>query len=66
MFHKILWNSMGFYNVPLNQTVLTEANRDLIPYMYSCLIKCSILRGSVVCCPVLCYILPRVLWRFLG
>jgi hypothetical protein len=44
---------MGFYNVPLNHTVLTEANRDLIPYMYSCLIRCQYC--EVQLCVVLFY-----------
>jgi hypothetical protein len=32
-FHGVLWDSMGFYDVPVNRSVPTEANRGLISYM---------------------------------
>jgi hypothetical protein len=31
-FYGVLWNSMGLHDVPVNQSVLTEANRGLTPY----------------------------------
>jgi hypothetical protein len=31
-FHEVPWSSMRFYDVPVNQSVLTEANRGLISY----------------------------------
>jgi hypothetical protein len=33
-FHGIPWSSMKFYDVPVNQSVPTEANRGLISYMW--------------------------------
>jgi CRISPR/Cas system endoribonuclease Cas6 (RAMP superfamily) len=33
-FHEIPWSSMRFYDVPVNQSVPTEANRDLTSYIY--------------------------------
>jgi hypothetical protein len=32
MFHEIPWSSMRFYNIPVNQSVPTEANRGLTSY----------------------------------
>jgi hypothetical protein len=32
MFHGILWGFMRFYDVPVNQSVPTEANRGLTSY----------------------------------
>jgi hypothetical protein len=32
-FHEVLWDFMRFYNVPVNQSVPTEANRDLASYI---------------------------------
>jgi hypothetical protein len=33
MFHGILWGSMRFNDVPVNQSVPTEANRGLTSYI---------------------------------
>jgi hypothetical protein len=53
-FHKILWCSIGFYNIPVNQSVPTEVYRGLTSYIelcanylwilleYSLLVFCSI------------------------
>jgi hypothetical protein len=32
-FHEVLWDSMRFYDVFVNQSVPTEANRGLTPYI---------------------------------
>jgi hypothetical protein len=32
MFYEIPWGFMRFYNVSVNQSVLTEANRGLTSY----------------------------------
>jgi hypothetical protein len=32
MFYEILWGSMKFYNVTVNQSVPTEVNRGLTSY----------------------------------
>jgi hypothetical protein len=32
MFQNLPWNSMRFYDVPVNQSVLTEVNRSLTSY----------------------------------
>jgi hypothetical protein len=34
-FHGIPWSSMRFYDVPMNQSVPTEANRGLTSYNHS-------------------------------
>jgi hypothetical protein len=34
-FHEIPWGSMRFYNVPVNQSIPTEANRGLNSYKKS-------------------------------
>jgi hypothetical protein len=34
-FHWIPWGSIGFYDIPVNQSVPTEANRDLTSYIPS-------------------------------
>jgi hypothetical protein len=34
-FHEVLWDSMRFYDDPVNRSVLTEANRDLTSYTMS-------------------------------
>jgi hypothetical protein len=31
-FHEVLWDSMRFYDVPVNRSVPTEANRGLTSY----------------------------------
>jgi hypothetical protein len=33
-FHEVLWDSMRFYDVPVNRSVPTEANRGLTSYIY--------------------------------
>jgi hypothetical protein len=33
-FHEVLWNSMRFYDVLVNRSVPTEANRGLTSYSY--------------------------------
>jgi hypothetical protein len=33
-FHEVLWNSMRFYDVLVNRSVPTEANRGLTSYTY--------------------------------
>jgi hypothetical protein len=33
-FRGIPWGSMRFYNVPVNQSVPTEANRSLTSYIF--------------------------------
>jgi hypothetical protein len=32
-FHEVLWNSMRFYDVLVNRSVPTEANRGLTSYI---------------------------------
>jgi hypothetical protein len=34
-FHEVPWNSMRFYDVLVNRSVPTEANRGLTSYTYS-------------------------------
>jgi hypothetical protein len=50
-FHEVLWNSMRFYDVPVNQSVPTEANRGLTFYINIYSVACSLyivfLRDSV-------------------
>jgi hypothetical protein len=36
-FHEIPWGSMRFYDVPVNQSVPTEANRGLTSYITQCI-----------------------------
>jgi hypothetical protein len=36
-FYGILWGSMKFYDVPVNQSVSTEANRGLTSYIHDLL-----------------------------
>jgi hypothetical protein len=37
-FHEVPWNSMRFYDVLVNRSVPTEANRGLTSYMMSSLV----------------------------
>jgi hypothetical protein len=37
-FHEVPWDSMRFYDVPVNQSVPTEANRSLTSYTTGALV----------------------------
>jgi hypothetical protein len=39
-FHEIPWGFMRFFDVLVNQSVLTEANRGLISYMINLVYFC--------------------------
>jgi hypothetical protein len=40
-FHEVPWGSMGFYDVSVNQSVPTEANRGLTSYISSLSMKAA-------------------------